>query len=137
MPNLLSRVVTAVALATIAAPAIAHHSVSGQFDARDSALYTVTGTLKKVDWINPHIYFAVDVKDKAGKVVTHNFENFPPSFWRRQGVNKAAFKVGDAITVDAYPARDGTKTLGFAKVIHLSDGRTIATMTAESAATAR
>jgi len=117
--------------------AVAHHSVSGQFDARDAKLYKVTGTLTKVDWINPHIYFTVEQKDSAGKVVAHQFENFPPSFWQRQGVNKSAFKVGESITVEAYPSRDGTQTLGFAKVIHFHDGRVIATMTAESAQTAR
>lgn len=120
-----------------AAPALAHHSVSGLFDARDSQLFSVSGTLKKVDWMNPHIYLSVDVKEPDGSVRNYNFENFPPSFWRARGVNKSAFKVGDQITIEAYPARDKTKNLGFAKIIHFGDGRTIATMTAESAQTAR
>lgn len=117
--------------------AVAHHSVSGQFDARDVKIYSVTGTLTKLDWINPHIYLTVEAKDAAGKSASYQFENFPPAFWRRQGINKNAFKIGEQITVEAYPARDGTKTLGFAKIIHFSDGRTIATMTQESAQTAR
>jgi hypothetical protein len=118
----------------IASIASAHHSVSGEFNAHDSDLYSVSGTLTKVEWVNPHIYFTVESKGADGVVTTYRFENYPPAFWQRQGVGRSAFKVGDAMTIEAYPARDGTKTLGWAKVIHFADGRTIATMTAEQAA---
>jgi Family of unknown function (DUF6152) len=136
MKNLISGVAFALLL-TSAAPALAHHSIGGLYDARDSSIVKVSGTLKKIDWINPHIFLLVDVAGADGKITTYNFENFPPSFWRQRGIGKSAFKVGDKITVEAYPARDKTNTIGFAKVIHFADGRTIATMTAESAQTAR
>jgi hypothetical protein len=123
--------------ASVVVPAGAHHSVSGLFDARDARLYTVKGVLKDLDWMNPHIYLTVEARDTDGKLTTYRFENFPPSFWRRQGVNKSAFKVGEPITIEAYPARDGTRTLGWAKIIHFADGRTIATMTAENADSVR
>lgn len=126
-----------VLVPVVTATAWAHHSVSGEFDARDAKLYKITGTLTELDWINPHIYFTLEVKDAAGKATAYHFENYPPSFWKRQGVNKSAFKVGETLTVEAYPARDGTKNLGWAKIIHFPDSRSIATMTAEDAATAR
>lgn len=128
------QVLLSASLVALAAIASAHHSVSGEFNAHDSDLYTVTGTLSKLDWINPHIYFTVDAKDASGTVVQYRFENYPPAFWQRQGMGRSAFKIGDQLTIEAYPARDGTKTLGWAKVIHFADGRTIATMTAEQAA---
>ena len=118
-------------------PAVAHHSVSGQWLATDDKLFTVTGILKSVEWTNPHVHFNVITRDAGGNEMTYSFENFPPSFFRRYGVNKTEFKVGETITIEAYPARDGNKSIGFAKIIHFSDGKTLATMTAESASTVR
>jgi hypothetical protein len=110
---------------------LAHHSLSAEFIADDARLVTVKGVLSKVDWVNPHIYFYVDVKDASGKTEVWSFENFPPSWWRRYGLSRDLLKIGEQITVEAYPARDGTKTLAWAKIIHFADGRTVATMTGD------
>jgi len=118
-------------LLAAAAPLWAHHSVSAEFIAEESKIVTVTGTLTRIEWTNPHIYFYVDAKDSSGAVVNWAFENYPPSFWRRYGLRKEMLKVGDTITVEGYPAKDGTKRLAWGKVFHLADGRTIATMTAD------
>lgn len=109
-------------------PAFAHHSFAAEFNVDDTKMLSVTGVLTKVDWVNPHIYFYVDAKDENGKTVTWAFENFPPSWWRKYGLPKDILKVGEVVTVDAYSAKDGTKHLGYGKVIHFADGRTVDTL---------
>jgi len=101
-------------------PALAHHSPQAEFDA--SKQFTITGVLTHIDWTNPHIYWYVDVKDAAGSVTTYSFEGFPPGMLHRAGVTKDMFKTGETVTVTAIAAKDGTKHLGWGKVVRYSDG---------------
>jgi uncharacterized protein DUF6152 len=110
-------------LILLAIPALAHHSVSAEFD--PSKEFTVTGVLKHVDWTNPHIYVWVDVKEDDGKVVTWAFEGNPPGILHRAGVTKDFFKVGEVVTVTAIAAKDGTKHLGFGRIYKYSDGHEV------------
>ena len=105
-------------------PVWAHHSNAAEFDA--SKEFTVRGTLTRVEWENPHVYFYVDVKDNTGKVVTYAFEGHPPSTFHRAGVTKDKFIIGQDVTVLAAPAKDGSKHLGYGKKVHYnSDGHDI------------
>lgn len=98
-------VVLAAAGAIAAGPALAHHSVPGTFNVDRTVV--IKGTISKVDWINPHIYIYVDVKDRAGAVTTWKVETLPTNHMRRAGVTKANIledaKAGD-VTVHMYPA---------------------------------
>ena len=108
----------------VTVPAHAHHSVTAVFD--QSKEVTVTGTLTKVSWTNPHIYYFVDVKDDDGKVTTWSFEGNPPGLLHRSGMRKEMWKTGEVVTVTAWGAKDGTANLGFGKRIkYLSDGHEI------------
>lgn len=114
-----------VAAALCSAPAVlrAHHSVSGQFDT--TRLVTLTGVVSKIDWINPHIYVHLDVKDDRGGVTTWALETLPTAMMRRAGITRETLggKPGEVIAVEAVPARDGTKHLAWISKITYADGR--------------
>ncbi len=106
----------------IARPSVAHHSIAGQFDMQHGV--TLAGVVSKVDWINPHIQVYLDVKDKKGKVETWKLEGVPVAMARKAGLSKAMIEGdGTPVTVDVYPARDGTQHLGFILKITFQDGR--------------
>jgi len=104
-------------------PLWAHHSISAEFDTSKS--FTVKGTLTKIEWVNPHSYIYVDSKDDKGVVTTYSFEAGPPGSLRRSGVLRTMFTVGDTVTIEAYAAKDGTKSLGLVKSFLFADGHAI------------
>ncbi len=110
-------------LVVLAIPLLAHHSITAEFDTSKS--FTAKGTLTKIEWVNPHAYIYMDAKDDKGVVTSYSFETGPPGNLRRAGVLRTMFAVGDAVTVDAFVAKDGTAHLGLVKAIHFADGRTI------------
>ena len=93
----------------------------------------VTGTIKKVEWQNPHIWFYVDVTDARGQVTTWGFSGAPPSFLMRQGIPRDAMKAGDMVKVDGFRARDGSNNASGGKVT-FSDGRSVFTASNEDRA---
>jgi hypothetical protein len=101
-------------------PAFAHHSVTAEFNPDKE--FVVNGVLSRVDWTNPHIYLFLDVKEEGGKVQEYYFESGPPGVLHRAGLRKEDIKIGDKVTITAAPAKDGTKTYGWLKMIKYSDG---------------
>jgi hypothetical protein len=104
-------------------PASAHHSVQAQFDLQKP--FTVTGTVTKVEWINPHSYLYLDVKEDNGKTKHWAFEMAGPGALRRAGLSRAdrgGLKPGDTITVNGVLAKDGTDS-GLIKELKFPDGR--------------
>jgi len=112
-----------VVLLVVAHAAFAHHSVSGQFDTTKSL--TLKGTISKVQWMNPHIYLFLDVKEADGTVSTWALETLPTAMMRKAGLSKEAVMgtPGEVVTVNLVPARDGTKHLGWISKITYADGR--------------
>jgi hypothetical protein len=89
---------------------------------------TLKGVIAKVDWINPHIYVHLQVKDPAGTASTWALATLPTAMMRRAGLTKESLqgKPGEEVTIDALPARDGTKHLGWINKITYADGHSFA-----------
>src|SRR5438046_7584253 len=116
--------ITLLCALVVAAPGFAHHSVQAQFDIHKSV--SISGTVAKIEWINPHSYLTVNVKDPDGKVQKWAFELGGANALRRAGLSRAdrgGIKPGDQVTVTAMPARDGSNS-GFLQELKIADGRT-------------
>ncbi|MEO6078542.1 MAG: DUF6152 family protein [Steroidobacteraceae bacterium] len=114
------------AIASVFMPlcAQAHHSVAGQFDVAKN--FEITGVISRVDWVNPHTYVYVDVKQSGGSLLTYKLESLPVAMMRKAGLSRQEL-LGDGkpVHITAYPARNGTVTLGYMLVLKLVDGREI------------
>lgn len=122
----------AVAAATLflTADLIAHHSFPAEYDRNQPV--KVTGVVTKVEWMNPHIWFYVDVKDDTGKVTNWGFSGGPPGVLQRRGISRNAMKVGDVIVVEGFRARDGSNNASGGSVT-FTDGRRVFTASPEDA----
>src|SRR5688500_17268781 len=101
----------------------AHHSISAEFDT--SKPITFTGMIKQVDWMNPHIYTHVEVKNPDGTTVVYKVEGGPPNSLYRQGWRKDTLKTGDTVTVSGIRAKNPqSMNIGVA-TITTQDGRRI------------
>ena len=129
--NSLAGLAIGVGLLFIAGPILAHHSESAEYDATKPV--KVTGTIKKVEWMNPHIWFYVDVKDENGKVTTWGFSGGPPGMLLRRGITKDVLKIGATINVEGSRAKDGSNNASGRKVT-FPDGRNVFTASAEDVA---
>jgi DNA/RNA endonuclease YhcR with UshA esterase domain len=89
----------------MATPVFAHHSFSAEYDIQ--APVTITGTVTRLDWVNPHGWIYIDVKDDSGKVTNWAIEFGSPSQLLRRGVRKTDFPIGIAIVVKGYKSRNG------------------------------
>jgi len=96
--------------------ATAHHSFAAEFD--PGKALTLTGTVTKIEWQNPHTYFYLDVTGSDGKVVNWGMEMGSPNGLMRQGWTRNTLKVGDAVTVEGSQAKDGAN-VGNARVVVL------------------
>ncbi|MET0168416.1 MAG: DUF6152 family protein [Vicinamibacterales bacterium] len=88
-------------------PARAHHSFSSVFDGKKSI--TLTGSVTKIEWANPHIHLYIDVKDETGHVINWAIEMGSPNMLIRLGLTRDAMKVGDVVTIEGHLARDGSR----------------------------
>jgi len=114
--------VFAMGLLAAAVPMLAHHSFSAEFDATKPV--TLKGNVTKIDWLNPHIWIYLDVKDDAGKVAHWQCEGGPPNTLTRNGWTKNDLKSGDPITINGTLAKDATNTCN-ASQVGLPDGRRV------------
>ena len=113
-------VIVASGLLAAAVPAGAHHSFAAEFDADKPV--TVKGTVTKMDWVNPHSWIYVDVKDGNGAVVNWRFEMGPPNALLRMGWRKDSVPAGTAVEIEGFRAKTG-EPVANAKQVKLPDGR--------------
>jgi Family of unknown function (DUF6152) len=112
--------VMGVAISGEAAPASAHHAFAAEFDA--NAPVNFTGTITKMEWINPHSWLHVDVKQPDGTVVNWAIEAGTPNVLFRRGFTKETLLPGTAVVIDGYQAKDKSHRAN-GRDLTLPDGR--------------
>jgi hypothetical protein len=98
----------------------AHHSFAAEYD--EDKLITLSGSVSKFEWINPHALLFVDVTDAAGKAGSWKFEMGSPASLESRGWKKTDLKAGDRLIVEGYAAKDGSN-MASARMVKLADGR--------------
>jgi hypothetical protein len=118
MRRLLAAVAVGFALQSTAP--LAHHAFTAEFDADKPV--TLRGAITRVDWINPHSWLYIAVKDQSGKVTPWKVEMGAPNQLLRRGWNKNTLPVGTEVVVDGYRAKNGSDIANGGSVV-LADGR--------------
>jgi len=118
-----SQVAIALVMILFSATAGAHHNMSALFDFNNRV--TITGTLTKFDWRNPHIQLIVDV-NKDGQMETWTLEGPPPIFFKERDISKSDFEnaFGKTVTAEASRARDGSRA-GLLRTMTLPGGKLV------------
>ena len=124
MKNPLSAVSLGVAMLIFSSALMAHHSPSAIFDMKKKVL--LTGTVTKVDWVNPHIVLFMDAKADDGSIENWKFESNPPRWFTKVGVTRADFAaaIGQTVTVEIVKAIDGSK-YGYLQKVTFPNGNQI------------
>jgi hypothetical protein len=110
------------ALAIAGATVSAHHSFAAEFDINKPV--TLSGTVTKVEWVNPHVYVYLDVKDASGKVTPWSLSSLGPAAARRAGVTRANFGQGQTVTILGYHSKDGSN-FAFMRKMTFADGHSV------------
>jgi len=109
-------------LLAAAVPVLAHHSFAAEYDGKKSV--TLTGTVSKVEFMNPHIWVILDAKDETGTTGRWQCKGGPPNALVRQGWTKNSLKAGDQITIEGFRAKDGTNTCN-SRSVKLPNGKSV------------
>lgn len=102
----------------------AHHSFAAEFD--DQKPLKLTGTLTKVEWTNPHIWYYLDVKNPDGTTTKWALSGGAPGQLMRRGIRKEQLTIGAVVNVDGFRAKDGSQN-GFGRSVTYADGRNVFT----------
>ncbi len=121
-------IITALIALARSTPVRAHHSFAAEFD--DSQPLKLTGTLSKVEWLNPHIWYYVDVKNPDGTTTTWALSGGAPGQLMRRGITKNLLVIGSTVVVEGFKAKDGSNN-GFGSRITYPDGRNVLTANAQ------
>jgi hypothetical protein len=101
--NLVALFILALFVVALEAPALAHHAVSAEFDRNKPVSFT--GTVKKVEWMNPHIYTHIEAKDPSGKTMVYEVEGGAPNALFRNGWRADTLKPGETVSVTGSRAK--------------------------------
>jgi len=113
-------VIVGAAMLVLAVSAYAHHPFSAEYDWKQPV--TLTGTVTKLDWSNPHAYLYIDAKDQNGEMMHWTLEMGSPSALTHAGWTRTSLKMGDQVTVDAWMSKT-KKDHANVKSVKTADGR--------------
>ena len=133
MRTKLAMFVVGFGLLLAAAPALAHHAFSAEFDANKPV--KLTGTVTKVEWMNPHTWFYINVKDDSGNVTNWGLEMGSPNGLMRNGWTRNSMKIGDVVAVEASRAKNGSNNANASVVILTSTGQRLFAASSQGQAT--
>jgi uncharacterized protein DUF6152 len=120
--TVLGSLALALLVATLTTPLMAHHSFSAEYDSK--APVNLKGAVTKVEWMNPHVYFYIDVKDEqTGKVTNWAFEMGAPAVIQRNGWTRNSMKIGDMVIVEGSRAKSGLPHGNARSVVMASTGK--------------
>jgi len=121
----------AIAIFAVCVPIFAHHSFSAEYDSKKQV--TLKGIVTKVEWMNPHVYFYIDVTDDSGNITNWALEMGPPNGLERSGWTRNTMHVGDEVIVEGTLAKDGAKQANARSVTMASTGKKLGAASSERA----
>ena len=121
IPTTPQKILLFVFLSITCTAVVPHHSFSAEFDANKPV--NITGTVTKVEWLNPHVWFYIDVKDASGSVSNWGVEMGSPNGLMRTGWSRNSMKPGDVVTVEGSRAKDGSTTANARSVTLAASGK--------------
>ncbi len=110
-------------------PLLAHHSFSAEYDSKKPV--TLKGIVTKVEWMNPHVYFYLDVTDESGNIANWALEMGPPNGLERSGWTRHTMNIGDEVIVEGTLAKDGSKQANARSVTLASTGKKLGAASSE------
>jgi Family of unknown function (DUF6152) len=113
-----------------AAPLLAHHSFAAEYDNKKPV--TLKGIVTKIDWMNPHVYFYLDVTSEKGDITNWAFEMGPPNGLQRSGWTRNTMKIGDEVTVEGTLAKDGSNQANARSVTMTNTGKKLGAASSEA-----
>ena len=116
--------VVVAGLLLAAAPLGAHHSLTSEFDLNQPL--TLTGRVTRIEWVNPHSYFYIDVADAHGRTTNWGLQMGSPNGLVRRGWTRNSVAIGDIVTAQGSRAKDGSHLANIRSVV-LSSGRRLFT----------
>jgi len=113
-----------------AATASAHHSFAAEYDSAKKV--TIKGIVTKIDWMNPHVYFYIDVQDESGNINNWALEMGPPNGLQRSGWTRNTMKIGDEVIVEGTLAKDGSRQANARSVVMAATGKKLGAASSET-----
>jgi hypothetical protein len=131
MQRIVASLILICALLLPVMPAVAHHAFATEFDAQKPV--SMKGIVTKIDWVNPHVWFYINVKKDDGAIENWGFEMGGPNSLRTSGWTKDTMKIGDEVIVEGSLAKNGSRNVNAKNVTMASTGKKLLAASSQGA----